>query len=94
MGKKHILNANSVHTLTFWASVTHFGPHMWHVCVCVSVAFLIMSNILPKKSWHVWKPENVERVLKDEAAQRAKDEALAAAELEGNRASRINRLRG
>ena len=54
---------------------------------------LTMSNILPKKSWHVLKPENVERVLKDEAAERRRQEATKQAVLTADREARLERMR-
>ena len=50
-------------------------------------------NILPKKSWHVFKPENVERVLKDEAAARERSEAQLHAQLGAEKDLRVARLR-
>jgi len=49
-------------------------------------------NILPKKSWHVFKPENVEKVLKDEAAARGKEAERFEAELEAQKDLRKARL--
>lgn len=50
-------------------------------------------NILPKKSWHVFKPENVEKVLKDEAAAREQEALRFDAELEAKKDLRKSRLR-
>ncbi len=50
-------------------------------------------NILPKKSWHVFKPENVEKVLKDEAAAKQREAQRFEAELEAQKDLRKARMR-
>jgi len=51
-------------------------------------------NILHHKSWHVWRKDNIERVERDEEAERAKGRANALARSSAEHAHRLRALRG
>lgn len=50
--------------------------------------------ILPKKSYCPWKPENVERVLRDERKHKEEQEAMAKSELQRESQTRLQALKG
>ena len=52
-----------------------------------------MSNILPKKCWHVGRPENVQRVQEDEERAKSAKELLEAKEEQAVRQRRLELLR-
>ena len=51
-------------------------------------------KILKHKTWHVWKQDNIERVLRDERLHEEKQAALQEQRLRVEQEHRLEKLRG
>jgi hypothetical protein len=66
-------------------------PHFFvHTCPYLQSRH---HTILPKKRWHVWNMDNVERVLKDERIQAEKEAAEAARVQRVEQEARVERMK-
>lgn len=63
--------------------------HAWSETTCLAMPL----HLLGKKSWNVYNTENIERVRRDEADARAKEEAEEQRQQEEDAAARIGLLR-